>query len=56
MSRRSIVKKRYRQNQILHTIVTLVSLLTVRVLKSGKKRLANSIVLETFAIIQENFK
>ena len=52
MSRRSIVKNRYPQPDSTYNS-TLVSLLTVRILKNGKKRLANSIVLETFAIIQE---
>ena len=52
MSRRSIVKKRYPTPDPTYNSL-LVSLLTARILKSGKKSLADSIILETFALIQE---
>jgi small subunit ribosomal protein S7 len=51
MSRRSIVKKRYpEEDSNYHSV--LVSLLSARILKKGKKSLANSIILETFSIIK----
>jgi len=52
MSRRSIVKKRYPLPDSQYNSC-LVSLLTARILQKGKKRLAENIVLETFALIQE---
>ena len=52
MSRRSVIKKRYPQPDSNYNSC-LVSLLTARILKSGKKSLADSIILETFALIQE---
>ena len=48
MSRRSIVKKRYPLPDSKYNSF-LVSLLNARILKKGKKRLADSIVFETFA-------
>jgi uncharacterized protein (DUF1501 family) len=47
MSRRSIVKKRYPSPDSQYNS-TLVSLLSARILKKGKKRLADEIVLEAF--------
>ncbi len=52
MSRRSIVKKRYPLPDSQYNS-TLVSLLSARILKKGKKRLADEIVLEAFALIKE---
>jgi small subunit ribosomal protein S7 len=52
MSRRSIVKKRYPLPDSNYNS-SLVSLLIARILKKGKKRLADSIVLETFSSIKE---
>ena len=52
MSRRSIVKKRYPDPDPTYNSL-LVSLLTARILKSGKKTLANKIVTETFAHVSE---
>ena len=52
MSRRSIVKKRYPDPDPTYNSL-LVSLLTARILKSGKKTLANKIVTETFALVDE---
>jgi len=52
MSRRSIVKKRYPLPDSQYNSF-LVSLLTARILKKGKKRLANAIVFETFEIVKE---
>ena len=52
MSRRSIVKKRYPLPDSEYNSF-LVSLLSARILKKGKKRLANSIVSETFSLIKE---
>jgi small subunit ribosomal protein S7 len=52
MSRRSIVKKRYPDPDPTYNSL-LVSLLTARILKSGKKTLANKIVAETFALVAE---
>ena len=52
MSRRSVIKKRYPKPDSNYKSC-LVSLLTARILKSGKKSLADSIILETFALIQE---
>ena len=52
MSRRSVIKKRYPQPDSNYNSC-LVSLFTARILKSGKKSLADSIILETFALIQE---
>jgi small subunit ribosomal protein S7 len=52
MSRRSIVKKRYPLPDSNYNS-SLVSLLIARILKKGKKRLADSIVLETFSFIKE---
>ena len=52
MSRRSVIKKRYPQPDSNYNSC-LVSLLTARILKSGKKSLADSIILETFALIQK---
>ena len=52
MSRRSIVKKRYPTPDPTYNSL-LVSLLTASILKSGKKRLADKIVSETFALVAE---
>ena len=52
MSRRSIVKKRYPDPDPTYNSL-LVSLLTARILKSGKKTLANKIVTETFTLVSE---
>ena len=52
MSRRSIVKKRYPLADSQYNSF-LVSLLTARILKKGKKRLADSIVFETFELVRE---
>ena len=52
MSRRSIIKKRYVLPDSQYNSF-LVSLLTARILKKGKKRLAESIVSETFSLVKE---
>jgi small subunit ribosomal protein S7 len=52
MSRRSIVKKRYPVADSKYNSF-LVSLLSARILKKGKKRLADSIISETFELIRE---
>jgi|TARA_B100000524_G_scaffold173274_1_gene88845 small subunit ribosomal protein S7 len=52
MSRRSVVKKRYPQPDPTYNSL-LVNLLTARVLKSGKKTLADKIISETFALVAE---
>ena len=52
MSRRNTVKKRYPNADSLYNSY-LVSLLTARILKQGKKRLAEKIVSETFSLINE---
>ena len=52
MSRRNIVKKRYPLADSKYNS-SLVSLLTARILKQGKKRLADSIISETFSFIKE---
>ena len=52
MSRRSIVKKRYPTPDPTYNSL-LVSLLTARILKRGKKRLADKIISETFALVAE---
>ena len=52
MSRRSVIKKRYPKPDSTYNSC-LVSLLTARILKNGKKSLADSIILETFALVQE---
>ena len=52
MSRRNIAKKRFPLPDPLYNSF-LVSLLIARILKSGKKNLAQKIVEETFEIIQQ---
>jgi small subunit ribosomal protein S7 len=52
MARRNIVKKHYPLPDSQYNSL-LISLLTARILKKGKKRLANSIVLEAFTLIKE---
>ena len=52
MSRRSIVKKNYPKPDSQFES-TLVSLLTARILKNGKKRLATKIIEDTLAIIEQ---
>jgi len=52
MSRRHIVKKRYPLPDSKYNSC-LVSLLSARILKKGKKRLADSIISETFSFIKE---
>jgi small subunit ribosomal protein S7 len=52
MSRRSIVKKDYPATEYKYKSF-LVSLLIARILKKGKKQLANDLVLKTFAIIKK---
>ena len=52
MSRRNIVKKHYPLPDSQYNSF-LISLLTARILKKGKKRLAYSIVLEAFSLIKE---
>ena len=52
MSRRSVVKKRYPKPDANYSSY-LVSLLTARILKKGKKSLADFIVLETFTLVKE---
>jgi|TARA_B110000444_G_C18530822_1_gene451092 small subunit ribosomal protein S7 len=51
MSRRNISKKRFPQADPIYNSY-LVSLLTARILKSGKKNLAQKIVHEAFEIIK----
>nr|WLD05978.1 ribosomal protein S7 [Meringosphaera mediterranea] len=51
MARRKVVKRRYPSPDPTFNSL-LVSLLILRVLKKGKKRLANSIVQDTFAIVK----
>jgi len=51
MSRRSITKKRYPKRDAKYDS-TLVSLFITRILRNGKKTLANSIVLDTFDAIE----
>lgn len=55
MSRRSIAKKRFPKPDPEH-FSPLVSMLNVRILKKGKKRLASAIISETFTIINEKTK
>jgi len=52
MSRRSVIKKQYPKPDPTYNSC-LVSLLAARILKNGKKSLADAIILETFALIQE---
>jgi len=52
MARRNIVKKRYPLPDSQYNSL-LMSLLTARILKKGKKRLAHSIVLEAFTLVKE---
>jgi len=52
MSRRSIVKKRYPVADSKYNSF-LVILLSARILKKGKKRLADSIISETFELVRE---
>lgn len=52
MSRRNIIKKRYPNADSLYSSY-LVSLLSARILKQGKKRLAEKIISETFTLIKE---
>jgi small subunit ribosomal protein S7 len=52
MSRRSIVKKRYPIADSKYNSF-LVSLLSARILKKGKKRLSDSIISETFELVRE---
>ena len=52
MSRRSIVKKRYPFPDSQYNSC-LVNLLSARILKKGKKRIADSLVFETFSFIKE---
>ena len=52
MSRRNIAKKRFPLRDPLYNSF-LVSLLIAKILKSGKKNLAQKIVEETFEIIQQ---
>jgi len=52
MSRRSVIKKQYPKPDSTYNSC-LVSLLAARILKNGKKSLADAIILETFALIQE---
>ena len=55
MSRRSNSKREFpSQDPVYHSY--LVSLLTLRILKSGKKALAQKIIQEAFNIIQEQTK
>ena len=55
MSRRNISKKRFPQADPIYDSY-LVSLLISRILKSGKKRLAEKIVHESFEIIKDKTK
>jgi len=52
MSRRNISKKRFPQTDPVYNSY-LVSLLTTRILKSGKKTIAKSIVYQAFDIIKQ---
>ena len=52
MSRRNISKKRFPQEDSIYNSY-LVSLLISRILKSGKKTIAKSIVYEAFEIIKQ---
>ena len=52
MSRRKILKKRYPIKDSKYDSF-LVSLLSTRILKKGKKQLSNSIILKTFTIIKK---
>ena len=52
MSRRNISKKRFPETDSIYNSY-LVSLLITRILKSGKKNLAESIVYKAFEIIQK---
>ena len=52
MSRRNISKKRFPKPDTMYNIY-LVSLLMTRILKSGKKTIAQKIVYEAFDIIQK---
>ena len=52
MSRRNISKKRFPPTDEIYNSY-LVSLLITRILKSGKKTVAKSIVYETFKIIKK---
>ena len=53
MSRRNISRRRLPQPDTLYNSC-LVNLLISRILKSGKKNLAESIVYKAFEIIQKN--
>lgn len=55
MSRRNISKKRFPPTDEIYNSY-LVSLLITRILKSGKKTIAKSIVYETFKIIKKKNK
>jgi small subunit ribosomal protein S7 len=55
MSRRNISKKRFPLADEIYNSY-LVSLLITRILKSGKKTIAKSIVYETFTIIKKKNK
>jgi len=55
MSRRNISKKRFPQPDPIYNSY-LVSLLTTRILKSGKKSIAKSIVYQAFDIIKKKTK
>jgi len=55
MSRRKILKKRYPIKDSKYDSF-LVSLLSTRILKKGKKQLSNSIILKTFKIIKKKTK
>ena len=52
MSRRNISKKRYPLPDSTYKSL-LVSLLTARILKKGKKRLADSIIRDSFTLIRK---
>ena len=55
MSRRNISKKRFPQPDSIYNSY-LVSLLILRILKSGKKNLAKNIVYQAFDIIKQKTK
>jgi len=55
MSRRNIAKKRFPEPDSVYNSY-LVSLLTARILKSGKKNLAQNIVTAAFEIIEQKNK
>jgi len=55
MSRRNISKKRFPEADSVYNSY-LVSLLITRILKSGKKTIANNIVYQAFDIIQKKNK